>query len=314
MHNILQILPRPLSAGATIGIAAPGGCIRDKELFARGIRILHEWGYRTKFPRSLWKGCGYLADSDTERAEEFLRLWHDPDVDAIMAARGGYGCLRIAQGIDWESLAQCPKLLLGFSDISCFHHCLNSYSGIPSLHAPVVTSLPGSSTESLRSLRETLHYGIHLWQHKGSVDPVRKGDDVSGISAGGNLTTLVSTLGTQLQPDWTGKIVFLEDTGEPAYRVDRLFTQLSLAGLFRNISALILGDFSHGLQLDRNGEYSHLESVTARALELTPEDIPVWNNFPIGHGSANTTVPLGIPLLLKADSLSLQICREWGER
>lgn len=293
-----MILPLPLMRGSTIGIVAPSGPIRDKGLFADGIRILHELGYNTKFPRSLWPGQDYLSDTDCNRISEFEKLWKDTEVEAIMAARGGYGCLRICQSLKDDSYSVGPKIFIGYSDITLLHNILNSHNEVVTFHGPVVTSLSRLSDESIRNFDKTLRQRANMWEFKGDAEILRGTKRVTGISSGGNLSTIISTLGTSLQPDWNGKIVFLEDTAEPTYRIDRMLTQLRLAGMFDKIVALILGNFSHGLGLDRITDMRHHEAIWKRALELVNNEVTVWGNFPIGHGLVNHTVPFGLAITI----------------
>ena len=201
-------LPSPLKHGATIGIVAPSGRIHDVEYFEKGVGILHEMGFQTKFPRELWPGCDYFADSDSERSKEFNRIWNDPEVDAVIAARGGYGCLRMIEGIATENISRKPKLFLGFSDISLLHSHLNNNANLVTLHGPVVTSLSRLSKSSLNSLFSLLIGNIRAWKHTGGIEILRGTDDICGISTGGNLSTIVSSLGTLLDTPWSGKIVF----------------------------------------------------------------------------------------------------------
>jgi muramoyltetrapeptide carboxypeptidase len=293
-----MILPPPLIRGSTIGIAAPSGVISDKSLFTKGIRVLHELGYNTKFPRNLWPGLDYLSDTDHSRVSELQNIWNDHEVDAVMAARGGYGCLRIGQAITGGTYAANPKIFIGYSDISLLHNLLNSHHRLVTFHGPVVTSLPKLSQESIQSFDNALRNKANTWEYRGDAEILQGDSIVKGVSTGGNLSTVISTLGTPLQPDWKDKIVFLEDTGEPTYRIDRMLTQLQLAGMFDTIVALILGDFSHGLGLDRTADMRHHEAIWKRAIEVVRNKTTVWANFPIGHGRLNHTIPFGLEITI----------------
>lgn len=293
-----MILPRPLVRGSTIGIAAPSGALRDTDLFSEGIRILHELGYKTKFPRNLWPGQDYLSDTDNNRISEFQNLWNDNEVDAIMAARGGYGCLRIGQAIANDIYSVEPKIFIGFSDITILHNLLNVHHKVVTFHGPVVTSLPRLSDESIHNFDKALRHQPTTWEYRGDSEILQGTGSVKGISTGGNLSTVISTLGTSLQPDWKEKIIFLEDTAEPIYRIDRMLTQLKIAGMFDDITALILGDFSEGLGLDRIADMRHHEAIWKRAIELVKHETTVWAKFPIGHGRVNHTLPFGIEIMV----------------
>lgn len=291
-----MISPRPLARGSIIGIVAPSGAIKNKDSFIEGIRILHELGYKTKFPRNLWPGKEYLADTDHNRVSEFLDMCNDNEVDAVMAARGGYGCLRIGHKIVNENCFTTPKAFIGYSDITLFHNIFNHNNNLVTFHGPVVTSLTHLSDESIHSFNSILQNKANIWEYDGNAEILQGDHTIEGISTGGNLSTVVSTIGTSLQPDWRDKIVFLEDTSEPTYRIDRMFTQLKLAGMLDHVNALILGDFSNGLGLDRIALMRHHEAIWKRAMELVNTETTVWGDFPIGHGPVNHTIPLGLKI------------------
>ncbi len=301
------LIPPPLVAGDTLGIIAPAGQVQDRQRFASGLQILREMGFRVKSPPSLWPGTGYLADTDANRAAEFNRMWADPEVSALMAARGGYGCLRILDRIDLQQVRQSPKLLIGFSDITILHSYLQKEAGLVSLHGPVLTSLAGSSKQARERLQHCL---LGNWRNEitwKKMEILRGGRQRRGLLAGGNLSSIISLLGTPFAPRWKERIVFLEDTHEPLYRLDRMLTQLSCAGRFKDIAGLILGDFSIANDQDPLQKIRHHEAVWQRILELTAQaDIPVWGGFPAGHDRNNLTLPLGAPAVMDSDTSALR--------
>lgn len=303
VHNIQS--PPPLNRGSTIGIIAPSGNIQNREAFDAGVRILHEMGFKTTFPRDLWPGYQYLADVDERRVEEFHALYNDPGIHAIMAARGGYGCLRILDQLDCMNISSIKKLVIGFSDITLLHYTLQSSCNLITLHGPVVTSLPVITKDCLIQFHESVTTDLRNWSFSGKVEILRGGVAKRGATAGGNLATIISSMGTKHQQQWKDKIVFLEDTAEPSYRVDRMLTQLKLAGMLDDAAAFILGDFSHGLELDKTSSIRHNESVWNRMLELTKDTTPLWSNFPIGHGHINYSIPMGLIITLDNSSGSL---------
>lgn len=300
-----MIYPAPLQKGSTIGIIAPSGGIRKSDAFAEGIRILHELGYKTKFPRQLWPGNDYLADSDANRVAELQSIWTDEKVDAVMAARGGYGCLRLMREVQNRDFFSTPKVFIGFSDITLLHSHINNHHGLVTFHGPVVTSLTNHSHDSIQEFDRLLRLPPNRWNSQPEVDIVQGGRTVCGISTGGNLSSIVSTLGTPFMPDWRKKIVFLEDTSEPTYRVDKMLTQLKLAGMFDEVRAIILGDFSHGLGLDRNGLMRHHEAIWSRVQELVERKVAIWTNYPIGHGTVNMILPLGLEITIDSQKKRL---------
>ncbi len=303
---ITKLHAPPLKPGDTIGIAAPAGQISDHARFESGLKILHEMGFHVKYPRNLWPGAGYLSDTDTNRTEEFNRLWIDTEVQAILALRGGYGCLRILNEIDLKHIQRNPKLFIGFSDLTLIHQHINSRAGLVTLHGPVLTSL----TDCTRQALERFFYCLKgNWNHhiqSKEIEILRGGDDVTGTLTGGNLSTLLTTLGTPFEFDWKGKVVVLEDTNEPLYRIDRMLTQLYYCGKFEGVAAILLGDFSHSHHTDTIDKIRHHESIWRRVLEVTAQQATtVWGNFPSGHCPENITLPMGAQSLV--DSRSAQI-------
>jgi muramoyltetrapeptide carboxypeptidase len=286
--------PTPLKKGDTIGIIAPAGQLQDKTRFMRGVGILHDMGFQVKFPRDLWPGPEYLADSDDNRGYEFNSLLRDEEINGLISMRGGYGCLRMLDKIDIASVARNPKILVGFSDITILQNYLYEQTGLVSFHGPVVTSLSEVTEDALASFYYCL---TSIRPHRiGSkhIEILRDGPDIAAPLIGGNLTSLVTLLGTRYDFSWDNKIVFLEDINEPAYKIDRMLTQLKLAGKLDNIAGLILGDFSTSASRDETEKLHYRESVLNRVLELCPaQAMPVWGNFPSGHCSCNLTFPLG---------------------
>lgn len=292
-------IPAPLKPGAVIGIIAPAGQIRDLEGFQAGVQILSEMGFEARFPRELWAGQGYLADSDVNRAEELNRMWADPQISALLCLRGGYGCLRMAARIDLTQVRQQPKFLIGFSDITVLHSHLLQQAGLVSLHGPTLSTLAASDKDSLQRFHQCLtgNWRVPL-QIKG-VEILRGGAEIRGRLMGGNLSTLLSLLATPFEPDYGGRILFLEDVGEPLYRIDRMLTQLWLTGRLQKPAGILLGDFSLTRGMETNEKIGHHQAIWERVLQLTAASgIPVWGGFPFGHGAANLTLPHGAEAIM----------------
>ncbi len=304
MPDHRPLVPPPLRPGDTIAIIAPAGQLRDQAGFYDGVNILTEMGFVPRFPRQLWPGTGYLADTDSQRAEEFNRVWADPEIAAILALRGGYGCLRMASLIDLDLALRQPKLLIGFSDLTILHSFLRQQTGLISLHGPTLSTLASGSQDSRARFHQCL---TGNWRHplacKG-VEVIRGNGIVSGPLLGGNLSSLLTLLGTPLAPDFTNGILFLEDVGEPLYRIDRMLTQLWLSGKLDGVAGIILGDFSLHQEMERLDSIRQHEAIWNRVLELThhrSRQIPVWGGFPVGHGPVNLTLPHGAQAVMDSD-------------
>lgn len=301
-----MIIPKPLAQGDTIGIVAPAGQVRNKDLFERGVAILKEMGFVPKFPRELWSGTSYLADTDYNRAQELHTMFTDPDVKGLIALRGGFGSLKILQHLDLQLLRKNPKMFVGFSDISILLNHLYENTGIVTLHGPVVTSLPSSTPDSLERLFRSLT-GKHTAEIDiNNLEILRKGTLTAAPMCGGNLTTLTSLLGTPKDFSWDGKILFIEDVNEPLYKIDRMFTQLRLAGKFENIAGLLLGDFSNDQAQDAIELLRYKEAIWEMALAVCHSNqAPIWANFPAGHNSKNLTFPIGMLCEMEPDKARL---------
>ena len=294
----MDLYPAPLKPGDTIGVIAPAGSLADLQSYDSGCKILSEMGYTIANYPQKWPGYGYLADSDENRADELHRVFSDPGVQAIIALRGGFGSLRILDFIDFSVIRNNPKIFLGFSDITILQTCFQQQAGLICLHGPVASSLAASDRPSLERLAQCLR-GNWYQSMREDVEILRGGPNTGGRLCGGNLSSLVTLLGTRWAPQFNGGILFLEDINEPPYRLDRLFTQLKLSSIFASINGIILGDFDQTSDPDINASLRQREFVWHRVLELTEEfDIPIWGNFPAGHGARNITLPLGLHALM----------------
>lgn len=291
---MISLFPEPLKKGDTLGVIAPAGQMQDTVRFEQGIEVLRKMGFHVKYPPHLWAGPGYLADSDDNRGGEFNRLLVDEEVQGLIAMRGGYGCLRMLSKVDIALVARKPKLLVGFSDITILQNYLYEQTGLVAVHGPVVTSLGEATKETLESFYHCLTTTKPYSVGSDCIKVLRDGPDVSAPLIGGNLASLVSLLGTRYDFSWKNKIVFFEDVNEPIYKIDRMLTQLQLAGKFASIAGLVLGDFSNSAHKDASEKERYQEGVWARVLEIFPDkSTPVWGNFPSGHCPCNYSFPIG---------------------
>jgi muramoyltetrapeptide carboxypeptidase len=283
-----------LSAGSLIGVIAPAGPA-DPALTAAVPALYQGFGYRVR----LYPGCalnsGYLAGPDAQRLADLHAALADDEVAAIHCLRGGYGAMRLLDGIDCALLRAHPKLLIGYSDITALHAlwCLH---GVPSLHAPMPASdhlKPGreADTDALFSLlRDGLAPGTVLAPAL-AADGLRIAGTAQGLLVGGNLSLVAALLGTPFAWPVAGNLLFLEDINEEPYRVDRLLTQLRLAGVLDAAAGFVLGSFT--------------EQASPAALlhaMLAPLGKPVLGGWPAGHGTPNQPLPLGLRARLEVDA------------
>lgn len=297
------LYPQPINKGDCIGLVAPAGSLISKENFTAGIAILEKRGFRIKFNRKILYSKGYLAGTDQERADEFNTMWADPEVKALVAARGGYGSLRMVDLIDMDQIRKNPKILIGFSDLTVLLNTINERSKLVTFHGPVITTLADIDRQSQKSFLDTL-LGKAPKQLAPRTLRVIRGGKTKGILRGGNLTTLAHMIGTPLEIPWHDSILFIEDTGEKPYSLDRLLTHLEKSGCLRKIKGLILGIFT-----DENNKERTLfqKTVQSRITELLQDvtDFPIWTNFPSGHSRRNITLPIGAEVEMDSSAATL---------
>lgn len=282
------MLIAPLRPGATLGVIAPAGPPKPGTL-EQVPALLAAQGYRAK----IFPGCagpvelGFLAASDEQRLADLHAAFADPEVDAVLCLRGGYGCARLLDRIDAELLLRHPKLLIGYSDISSLHG-LRDRLGLVGLHAPMPASdlLHPDAAADAEALFGLLQRGLKpgdVIAPTCAPHPLSQGKTASGRLIGGNLAVFTALLGTPWAPKAMGSILFFEDIAEEPYRVDRLLAQLRLAGVLDAASGFLIGSFSEAESPD-----------VVLADYLRPLAKPVLAGWPSGHGRPNQTLPLGL--------------------
>lgn len=277
-------LPPRLRRGDTIGIVAPASHF-DRQSFARGIEVLESMGFQTYLPDLIYEKSGKRAGVDHRRAELVNRLFVDPKIQGIVCARGGYGSLRILELLDYVQIGRNPKIFVGFSDISAIHACLYQRCEMVTFHGPTITTLARSSLETQQSFSKALMTTTGI-----SIAPLHPVTLRAGVGAGpvvgGNLTTLCHLLGTPFSPRFRGHILLLEDQGEAVYRIDRMLSQMKLAGCLDGITGLMLGMFKNC------GPMQEIFEVIQDIFQ--DNNIPILAGFGIGHNEPNFTIPFGL--------------------
>ncbi|MFZ5773991.1 MAG: S66 peptidase family protein [Thermodesulfobacteriota bacterium] len=292
------ILPPPLKRGDTIGIIAPAGPIRDEAAMAAGMRLLADLGFETRMQNNLRRQDGFLAGSDQERLDELHALWRDPEVAALLAVRGGYGCLRLLHRLDYGLFRAQPKTVIGFSDLTVLLAAIQRESGLITYHGPMLSTLARSDTPSREAFFELLTGNPSPSLRPKGLEILRKGR-AQGRLLPGNLTSLTHLIATGHEPCWDNALLILEDIGEAPYRIDRLLTHLWASGRLERVAGIILGGFD---------ECGDVELIWNRVLELTQDrNTPVWGNFPCGHGERNNILPVGLPAEMDDASGRLQL-------
>ncbi len=310
------IKPQMLREGSTIAIVAPASGVHAGEAMDAAV-TLRNLGFNVKMGEHLTKGYGYLAAHDEQRAAEFMKFVLDPEVNCVMAVRGGYGVMRILPLLDWAAIRANPKIIIGYSDITALVNPVYQLSGVIGFHGPVATSTFDKYT--LDSFRRTLMNATPAGEFSESEEfqgasfgDARAATIVPGKAqgrlVGGNLSLVTALMGTPYEIDTTGKILFLEEVEEEPYRVDRMLMQLVLGGKLQACAGVAVGRFSKCEVGNRGGEFRmslSLEEVVRGLLE--PLKIPTVYGLSIGHIKSKLTVPVGGLATLDADARTITI-------
>lgn len=291
-----------LTADSTIGIVAPASPTKRVDDVYEAKDAVEALGFRVKLGASCFAEYGgYLAGTPEERAQDVNAMFCDVDVDAIMCLRGGYGTPQLLTLLDYEAIAANPKLFIGYSDVTALHTAIRQQTGLATVHGPMAASdLTVASDFSKRSLLKAMTETVPL----GKVNNP-PGEDICCLVAGkargklvgGNLSLIADTLGTAFELDTKGCILFLEDVGEEPYRVDRMLTQLALAGKLSDAAGIVLGDWADCASKD----YPHgftVADVVAKV--VAPYGKPTVVNVKAGHCDPTLTLPLGVTVALDA--------------
>jgi muramoyltetrapeptide carboxypeptidase len=261
---------------------------------------------RPVIDKAVFAKTGFLAGSDDERAELFVKAFATETVEAVWTARGGYGALRLLEKLDEsiDTIKANPKLFIGFSDVTVIHSWLIEKCGFVTVHGPNVTTLSKIDRYSKAQIFDLLTGKDRAFSiFSKNIRTINPGK-AKGIVKGGNLATLVSLLGTPYEPDFKDSILFIEDVGEVPYRVDRLVTQMRLAGKFNGIKGLVLGEFSYREFRPPAEKYVNANAIV-ESMKLD-KSVPVISNFPAGHGQQNMAFLLGAVAVLDTESRSLK--------
>jgi muramoyltetrapeptide carboxypeptidase len=288
------IEPKHLTKGDTLAFIAPAGSVKDADAIERGRKYFENLGYNVKFSKHLFNQHKYLSDVDENRLEDLHWAFSNPEIDGIICARGGYGCLRLIDKIDYEMISENPKLFCGYSDITVLSAMLLKKSNLITYSGAMVRGDFGKEKQS----QYTIENFFKAVEHKTlefKSEKIYKNGMAEGIMFGGNLASIVSLCGIDFIPD-DKFIFFAEDLNEPMYKIDKMFTQLLNIEKFRaNIKGVILGDF-----LD-SGYPEQLEEFF---FDISKKlDVPALGGFKITHGEDKITIPYGKQAIIKEDTL-----------
>jgi len=287
-----MIQPSFLQPGDTIYITAPAKAI-EESVVLEAKKTLETWGLIVRIAPHCLGRAAYFSGTDAERLADFQHGLDDPSIKAILCARGGYGCVRIVEELNWAAFQQNPKWIIGFSDVTVFHQKINQL-GVESIHGIMPLGFTDGSMEAKETLRNAL-FGESI---RIDASPAKENcvGTAKGRLIGGNMTIIYSLIGTELSYDFKDKILFIEDIGEHIYKVDRMLHAFKLAGIFNQISGLILGGFTEMEDTDVPFGKT-IEALMSE--QVSNLGIPVAFNFPIGHISDNQAVVVGRSVVLK---------------
>jgi muramoyltetrapeptide carboxypeptidase len=297
--------PPYLEKGDLIGLVCPAGYIAEDKV-AECVRVFtEEWGYRVKTGKTIGGSSNnYFSGTDQERLDDLQEMFDNPEVKAILCARGGYGTSRIIDGIDFRYFKKHPKWLIGFSDITVLHCHIYRHYDIATLHAPMAAAFndAGYINRYVQSLKDALE---GKWARY-SVDPHpynRMGEGI-GELVGGNLALLAHLIGTDSELKTKGRILFLEDVGEYLYNIDRMIVQLKRAGKLKNLAGLIIGGFTDNKDTERPFGKDAYDIIRDAVEEY---DYPVCFGFPVSHGKENLALKIGAGHKLKVSKSKVSL-------
>jgi len=293
-----MIIPSFPGKGGTIAIVSTARKVSAEDL-QPSIDLLGEWGFKVQLGKNLFKELNQFAGKDEERTEDFQAALDDPNVKAILFARGGYGTVRIIDRIDWKGFKKNPKWLIGFSDVTVIHSHVHRHLGIETLHAPMGFNLRKSSNESKEKLRKVLAgEELKYVLPENFYSDLSRTGDASGELIGGNLSILYSLLGSSSDVDTSGKILFLEDLDEYLYHIDRMMMALKRAGKLDHLAGLIVGGMNdmkdNKVRFNKTAEEIISEAVSEYSY-------PTLYGFSAGHIRNNLPLIFGRKINMKVD-------------
>ncbi|MDI9338845.1 MAG: LD-carboxypeptidase [Alphaproteobacteria bacterium] len=282
--------PPFLKPNATIGITCPSGYV-SAERVAYAVTVLEKWGFRTQIGKTVGNEFYYFSGDDATRLADVQAMLDDPNIDAILMGRGGYGLSRIIDQIDFTHFVQQPKWICGFSDITVLHSHIQAQFGIPTIHSVMCGAFKPETEQAdyILSFRNAL-IGAAIAYEIAPAEYNRVGQCTAKI-VGGNLAMLAHLTGSVSEIDTDGKILFIEDIGEHLYHIDRMMLNLKRSGKLSKLAGLLVGSFTDIEDTDRPFGQTLEQIISDKVKEY---DYPVAFNFACGHDEVNYSLPLGM--------------------
>ena len=306
--------PQRLRPGMTVGLVTPASNVPEDQELHIAMDLVRSLGFIAKPSANLFSRTQYLAGTDKQRADDLNAMVAGPEVDAIFCVRGGYGSGRLLRYLDYDMIAANPKVILGYSDITAILNAIYLRTGLITFHGPIaggnfsdytydqynrILVEPTSTTEIGNPPVFETRPGVVDWENR--LTPIVSGS-AEGHLVGGNLSLVVTLLGTPFEPNFDGAILFLEDVSEPPYSVDRMLTHLWMTGKLERVAGIVLGKFTDD---DYDSNTFSMEQVIRDRFE--PLGIPTLRGTMIGHIEDKTVVPIGIQARLDVDAGTLTL-------
>jgi muramoyltetrapeptide carboxypeptidase len=300
------VKPPRLKPGDTVGLIEPASATFESVTLQITIETIEALGLKARPGNHVRDRYGYLAGTDKDRADDVNRLFADPSVNAIVAVRGGWGCARLLPYLDFGVIAKNPKILVGYSDLTALLVPVFARTGLVTFHGPMGVSkwnafnvgylkrvLFDAEAVTFENVKET---GEELVQTENRIQTITPGV-ARGRIVGGNLSVLSGIVGSGYLPDWEGRILFIEDVEENIYRVDRMLTNLKLAGILAKLRGVVFGNCT---KCEPGEGYGSLTLEEVLGDHIKPLGVPAWSGAMIGHIDRQFTIPEGVEVEIDA--------------
>lgn len=311
------VKPSRLHRGDTIGLIAPGWFITEKQL-QESINQIEQLGFVPLYTKRILGKYGYFSGTDEQRAADLNEMFSNSSVKGIICANGGYGCTRILNLIDYQAIKENPKVIMGYSDVTALLNAIHQKTKLVTFHGPISRTVKSAySASQLEKVLIDPEKKLRIENYKKYLELATDRPEYSrytitsgsakGELVGGNLTLIISMIGTAYQLDFTDKIVFIEDIGEEPYRIDRMLTQLIETGELQKASGIVFGILRG---CEKSDQSKAPNSFTLREVieeRIKPLNIPAVYGLSFGHLYNNFTIPIGIKAKLDADNMSIQL-------
>ena len=309
-----RIKPARLHVGDVVGLVAPAGFVADRFGLEQVTETIRAMGLVPKPAPHLLERYGYLAGTDKTRAADLNAMFGDKDVRGVFAVRGGWGTARMLPHLDFDLIRANPKLLIGSSDITALHMAFAARAGFPTVHGPnAAHSWRAPAWEAFRKLVFEADMPTYsgpapseggLAQRHGRIRTFRLGK-ARGRLLGGNLSVLSALVGTPYLPDFTGAILFMEDTNEAEYRIDRMLTQLSQSGLLGSVAGVVFGQCTNCS--NPGSPYGNFTVYEVMEQHFAPLGVPAFQGAGFGHIARQLSIPVGVDAEIDAEAGTIRV-------